>query len=265
MKHRCFTLVELLVVIAMVAILLALLIPVLHGVRQRARALMCSSNIRQLTRDLIMYRDKNYAFPYGFRDSFDDAPPSGFPGDASYDRRAWWWFNIMEGYENGANKRILQCPSKSLRHPKLKTNILYGNYGVNRSICKSPGDIRKYKKEFVGAPLGPMDIPQPSRTLLIVDSGYSVISWWHATEVPPESLDGDRGEDIGYVPGLKINKDKKNLMLDQKKDAIDGRHPNKTVNVGFSDGTVTRKKADDLLVEKEGDSYTNKSPLWVPE
>jgi prepilin-type processing-associated H-X9-DG protein len=263
MKHRCFTLIELLVVIAMVAILLAVLIPVLNSVRQRAKALTCSSNIRQLTRDLIMYESKNHAFPYGFRDSFTP-PPGGFPGNSEYDKRAWWWFNVMEGYGDGIKRKALRCPSKLLRHPDLINNILYGNYGVNRSICKSPDDIKKYWKEFVGAPLGPMDIPQPSRTLLIVDSGYSVISWWHATDVPPVSFDGDSGEDIGYVPGLKINKER-NLMLDQKQDAENGRHPNKTVNIGFADGTVARKKADDLFVEKEGDTYTNRSPLWVPK
>jgi prepilin-type processing-associated H-X9-DG protein len=263
MKHRCFTLIELLVVIAMVAILLAILIPVLHSVRQRAKTLVCSSNIRQLTRDLIMYKDKKEAFPYGFRDSIT-SPPGGFPGNSEYDKQAWWWFNIMEGYDNDAKKRTLQCPSKSLRQPDLVNNILYGNYGVNRSICKSPDDIKKYRKEFVGAPLSDLDIPQPSRTLLIVDSGYSVISWWHATDVHPASFDSNRGEDTAYVPGLKINKEK-NLMLDQKQDADNGRHPNKTVNVGFADGHVARKKADDLFVEKEGDTYTNRSPLWVPE
>ena len=263
MKHRCFTLIELLVVIAMVALLLAILVAVLNSVRNHAKAVACSSNIRQLTRDLIMYESKNHAFPYGFRDSFTP-PPGGFPGNATYDRRAWWWFNNMEGYDRDAKKRTLRCPSKSLRHSKLKTNILYGNYGVNRSICKSPVDIRKYKKDFVGAPLGDMDIPQPSRTLLIVDSGYSVISWWHATDVPPEPFTGDRGEDVAYVSGLKINK-ARNLMLDQKEDAEHGRHPNRKVNVGFADGHVARKKADDLLIEKEGDTYTNRSPLWVPK
>ena len=263
MKHRCFTLIELLVVIAMVALLLAILVAVLNSVRNHAKAVACSSNIRQLTRDLIMYESKNHAFPYGFRDSFTP-PPGGFPGNATYDRRGWGGFNNMEGYERGGKERTLRRPSKSLRHSKLKTNILYGNYGVNRSICKSPVDIRKYKKDFVGAPLGDMDIPQPSRTLLIVDSGYSVISWWHATDVPPEPFTGDRGEDTSYVPGLKINKER-NLMLDQKEDAEDGRHPNRKVNVGFADGHVDRKKADDLFVEKEGDTYTNRSPLWVPK
>ena len=265
MKHRGFTLIELLVVIAMVIILLAILIAALNGVRQQAKTLKCSSNINQLTRDLIIYRDINHAFPYGFRDSFIDEPPGGFPGNAKLDRTAWWWFNILEGNDNYAKKRTLQCPSKSLRHPGLMDNVLYGNYGVNRSICKSPVDIRKYKKDFVGAPLGDEDIPNPSQTLLIIDSGYSVISWWHATDIPPEPFEGSKGEDTGYVPGLPINKDKNNLMLDQKEDAEDGRHSNKTVNVGFADGHIDRKKADDLFVEKEGDTYTNRRPLWVPK
>ena len=263
MKHRCFTLIELLVVIGIVAFLLAILIPVLHSVRQHAKALACSSRMRKLTLDLIMYETKNQAFPYGFRDSFTP-PPGGYPGNAAYDRMGWWWFNVLEGYGDETKKRTLRCPSKLLRHYNLTSNLLYGNYGVNRSICKSPDGIQSHWKEFVGVPLGRPDIPQPSRTLLIVDSGYSIISWWHATDVPPAPLDSNRKEDTAYVPGLKINKDK-NLLFGQKQDAIDGRHPNKTVNVGFVDGHVARKKADDLFVEKTADTYTNRSPLWVPE
>jgi prepilin-type processing-associated H-X9-DG protein/prepilin-type N-terminal cleavage/methylation domain-containing protein len=263
MKHRCFTLIELLVVIAVVAILLAILIPVLHSIRQRAKALACSSRIRKLTLDLIMYETKNQAFPYGFRDSFTP-PPGGYLGSTAYDRLGLWWFHGMEGYNDDTQRRILLCPSKLLRHPSLTRNLLYGNYGVNRSICKSPDDTRTRREEFVGAPLGRSDIPQPSRTLLIVDSGYSIISWWHATDVPPVPLDGKQGEDVAYVPGLKINKDK-NLLPGQEQDAIDGRHPNKTVNVGFADGHVARKKADDLFVEKAEDVYTNRIPLWLPE
>lgn len=263
MKHRCYTLIELLVVIAVVAILLAILIPVLHSIRQHAKALACSSRMRKLTLDLIMYETKNQAFPYGFRDSFTP-PPGGFPGSAAYDRRGWWWFNVMEVYGYDTKKRALRCPSKLLRHPSLTSNLLYGNYGVNRSICKSPDDNLIRREEFVGTPLGRPDIPQPSRTLLIVDSGYSIISWWHATDIPPVPLDGNRGEDTAYVPGLKINKDR-DLWPGQEEDAVNGRHPNKTVNVGFADGHFARKKANDLSVEKTEDFYTNKSPLWSPK
>jgi prepilin-type processing-associated H-X9-DG protein/prepilin-type N-terminal cleavage/methylation domain-containing protein len=264
MKRRCFTLIELLVVIAVIALLLAILIPVLHSVRQRTRALACSSRIRALTFGLIMYENKDKAFPYGFFD-ITSLPPDDYIGNAGQDRMGKWWFQFIDEFIKKSNIKttVHNCPSKRLNNPRLKNNILCGNYGVNLSICKISNDIPS-KKEFVGAPLGLMDIPQPSRTLLIVDSGYSIISWWHAADVPPATLNGNMIEDTAYVPGLMINKDK-NLKPGQEQDAIDGRHPNKTVNVGFADGHVARKKADDLFVEKNAETYTNKIPLWSPK
>ena len=111
--------------------------------------------------------------------------------------------------------------------------------------------------------MGPGIIPHPSRTLLIVDSGYSLVNWWHVTDTPPRPL-GSFSEDFSYVPGLEINAGR-NLLPGQLWDAIRGRHPNKTVNVGFADGHVSRWKAQDLLVENTAGKYENKTPLWVPK
>ncbi|GAF94978.1 unnamed protein product, partial [marine sediment metagenome] len=47
--------------------------------------------------------------------------------------------------------------------------------GVNQSICKSSDDIQNRREEFVGMPLSTSDISRPAETLLIVDSGYSII------------------------------------------------------------------------------------------
>ena len=257
MKRSGFTLVELLVVIAVIALLVAILIPVLRNSKQRARAVSCSSNIRQLAFGMFMYESENQTFPYGVYDTFVE-PPGGYRvGSSSYDRMGWWWFHFIEEFYEKSNKRtmVICCPSKRLNDSKLNNNILCGNYGVNRSICKSSVDVHNDKEEFVGKPLGSSDIPHPAQTLLIVDSGYTMISWWHVTNVPPVALDSDSIEDNAYVPGLSINKDK----------GLWRRHPSKTVNVGFADGTVAQRKADDLLVEKEGDAYMNRSPLWVPQ
>ncbi len=83
-------------------------------------------------------------------------------------------------------------------------------------------------KEFYGATYSMAGIKQPERTLLLVDSGYSIITWWHAADSPPYRL-SSKIEDTAYIPGMKINVDKK-LWFGQEEDAIEGRHPGKTVN-----------------------------------
>jgi prepilin-type processing-associated H-X9-DG protein len=213
--------------------------------------------------DLLMYETDNQQFPYGFYNTY--APPAGgYPGNTAFDKFGWWWFNYMsDPPERRSKRQVLWCPSRRIKYPKFDF-VLHGNYGVNRSICKSSDDIQRNKEEFVGKPLGSSDVPHPTHTLLICDSGYSIIGWWHVTDVPPVALDDTSIEDTAYVPGLDINKDK-GLWHGQKEDAIAGRHPNKTVNVGFTDGHSERKRANDLLVEKQDDTYTNKSPLWSPK
>ena len=262
--------VELLVVIAAVAFFIAVLSPSLQRFRQQSKAVLCSSNVKQLIYGLLMYETENRALPYSFCVKRDHnykriEPPGGYPG-GKYDRKGWWWFNFIEGFykESDHKRTVVQCPSKWLNDSMLKNNILCGNYGVNRSICKSFDERQPYREEFVGMPLNTSEITRPDETLLIVDSGYSMISWWQAMDKPPVALGSAIIEDTTYVPGLKINKER-DLRSGQEWDAIYGRHPNKTVNVGFTDGHVSRKKADDLLVEKTGDDYKNKSPLWVPQ
>ena len=265
MKRRCFTLIELLVVSATIMLIVAILLPSLQNSREHAKAIQCSSNIRQLALGLVMYETENKTFPHGFNQPLPGSPPGGYAGGSAYDRRGWWWFNFIEGfYKKSDTKRtVVCCPSKQLNDPKLKNNILCGNYGVNLSICKSSSGREGYD-EFIGTPLSTTDIPRRGETMLIADSGYSIITWRHATDVPPIALGNAIIEDTAYIPGLDINK-KRNLWPGQEEDAINGRHPNKTVNVGFVDGHVDKVKAKSLFVEKIADGYKNKNPLWQPK
>lgn len=259
-----FTLTELLVVGAILSLTMAILMPALRTSRQKVEAVACTSNIHQLGIAISIYTSDNRIVPPGFVNSMIE-PPGGFPGDLAYDRVGWWWFNYIGPFYSNQTDRntILKCPAKNLRESTLFDNILCGNYGVNSAICKITS-IGKNYSEFVGRPLKISGIKDPSRTLLITDSGYALINWWHATLNPPLALNSMFIENTSYVPGMRINSQKA-VWPGQEYDAINGRHPNRTVNVGFADGHIETKKADELLVEKREDKYDNRIPLWSPK
>lgn len=263
MKRHGLTLVELLVVISVIALLISLSLRALRVSRMQAKAVLCQSNVRQLTVALFMYADEHETFPHGFRRTHSES--HDYLGSASADPRGLWWLNDIKDFATKADseERVFYCPSRRLDSPSLRRNILWGNYGVNQSICRTFPPSRLHKREFTGTPLGRDSMRHPSQTLLIVDSGHSLINWWYVTDIAPQPLES-LPEDLSYVPGLDINAGR-DLLPAQQGDAIRGRHPNKTVNVGFADGQVSLKKAQDLFVESTSEEYRNRTPLWTPE
>lgn len=71
--RRAFTLVELLVVLAIIAVLMGLLLPSLAGTRQEARAVPCASNLRAVGQGMAIYaKDARYYPPsYVYGDSVE--------------------------------------------------------------------------------------------------------------------------------------------------------------------------------------------------
>ncbi|MFC1761328.1 type II secretion system protein [Planctomycetota bacterium] len=257
MRKNAFTLVELLVVIGIITALLAMVFPVSLYIKQCAQTTVCQAHIRQLVMALVQYDHENNHFPYGFYKE-SQAPPGAFAGDESLDRRGWRWFNYL-GYSspNIFNPQpLLECPSKRLDSQVYQDNVLWGNYGVNWSICKG-------RNKSQGSPLGSAAIRQPAETMLLMDAGFALIGWYHAAADPPEVLKNFWGEDLSYVPGLSINTTR-TLNRAIALDAINGRHPNKTVNVAFIDGHLEQQSAEKLRVDKTEDGYRNVSPRWSP-
>lgn len=266
MRGMGFTLVELLVVIAVIAVLMGIFVPISHTAREQTRAVKCGYNLKQLSLLLTTYSSDNETFPYGFDDSEFGLflPLPRYPGKPMYDWLGWWWFTSVAGgpIDYLYTKTIFWCPSRNIQDMGPKLNILCGNYGVNRAICKDAQGMTDC--EFVGTPLALYQIRRPSDTLLITDSGYPLISWKGVTNASVRPFENPAREGSFYVPGVGINK-KRFILPGQQADAIYGRHPNRTVNVGFVDSHINRIKADDLLVEEIDGEYSNRSPLWQPE
>jgi prepilin-type N-terminal cleavage/methylation domain-containing protein/prepilin-type processing-associated H-X9-DG protein len=64
-NRRGFTLVEMLVVIAIIGVLVALLVPAIQSAREAARRIQCQSHLKQIATALHSYHGANRAFPQG--------------------------------------------------------------------------------------------------------------------------------------------------------------------------------------------------------
>lgn len=102
MKRRAFTLIEILVVLAIIALLAALIFPTLSRVRENGRAISCASNLKQIGLALMQYSDDYEGFhPVAGAAIGWDATDS-VTGNNS-------WMQQMQAYVK--DQQVFHCPS----------------------------------------------------------------------------------------------------------------------------------------------------------
>lgn len=150
-KRMDFTLIELLIVIAIIAILASLLLPALNMAREQARISGCISQMKQLGYAALVYADdnketivlntKNLGFDYELRAYL------GLPGDPLY-------------LSKGAKRtRIMRCPSNSGRTSGTRSYAI-----VHKDPSWKPtGSYGAEGKRLV-------EIRKPSTTLLFCEN-----------------------------------------------------------------------------------------------
>lgn len=114
-RQKGFTLVELLVVMAVIIILAGLLLPALSKAREQGRRTSCMNNLRQIGLAIAMYRlDYNEAYPTGLNLLYNSTDPT-------------------KGYID--NLKIFVCPSSGNAIPATPAA---GNYEYTAPASNNP-------------------------------------------------------------------------------------------------------------------------------
>jgi len=129
LRQSSFTLIELLIVIAIIAILAAMLLPALNRAREVAKGLQCVSNKKQAMLAQVQYAGDFNDYFVGF-----------IPGDSNYGLWGAVLCNSQDANKlykiNGSGyigKECIQCPSVTNRSkPKDSTFAFwYSSYGID--------------------------------------------------------------------------------------------------------------------------------------
>ena len=127
-----FTLMELLVTVAVIAILVALLLPAVSQSKTRAQSTRCANNQRQLGIGLQTFVGENHAYP-----SFLGPTNSDYPG---------FWFDQLSMGGLGLPKvtniaeGIWHCPAAPLKFGPPTPDADFSSYGYNQFGVLWPGN-----------------------------------------------------------------------------------------------------------------------------
>ncbi len=239
-RSAAFTIVELLVAVAIIALLLSVLLPALSGARAQAAAVVCASNLRQLVSANLYYS----------ADHVDRLAP----GAADFRINLHRWHGarsrVSEPFEprGGALTNYLSDDDGAIRRcPALRIELddrdwrrferNAGGYGYNNDYLGvdlrwDPRGFWIRERDVVGARVDTMKLP--TQTLMFADAalvnGELVeYSFAHPQFVPTQPT-------IRYNPSLHF------------------RHQDEA-NIGWSDGHVARRR-----FALSGDSIYGGSP-----
>jgi prepilin-type N-terminal cleavage/methylation domain-containing protein/prepilin-type processing-associated H-X9-DG protein len=262
-REKGFTLIELLAVIAIIAVITALLFPVLAQVREKARAASCQSNLRQIGMALTLYlQDYDQTFP----SSTIEPRPYGYPLPKSVCESlnvayatvrarcaaneiygtGWsgWLANALYPYEK--SHQLYVCPSRSFT-PEYFTSanpniIPYANwrdpagrqsYGYNyRSLGGAAGPVATAPGAVGLRVINDAELPEPAHLIVLMDTGNFWIDAPYA-----QTANGIWTRDLCYYSRLTRRPLQAGMNCSSGTENLTSWHSGKQ-NVLFMDGHV---------------------------
>jgi prepilin-type N-terminal cleavage/methylation domain-containing protein len=145
LNNRGFTLIELIVVIAILGLLASVGVPEMNRAIERARSTSCMGNLRQIGIAVTSYvADNDGAFPYVEPNEQDPVYPEDVDEDGNQDKQAKPLLEELGVY--GIDKHVLKCPSDKKYFTERGTSyqwrpIIDGEKKVNSVIYGRRGAI----------------------------------------------------------------------------------------------------------------------------
>ncbi len=179
-KHsRAFTLVELLVVVAIIGVLLALLLPAVQASRQAAQRMSCSNNLKQIALALHNYHDTNGTLP------------PLYIGPAQAEGALSWSLHILPFMEQQPLAKEIEKLAELTGGPaRLATDNFYATYGTGSPV----GSISAYM--CPSAPLG-KQVMATTDVFAAGSGGFSEFASTSYKACTGTDVDGDEANNNG--------------------------------------------------------------------
>ena len=246
---RAFTLVELLVVIAVIALLMAILLPALGRAKRMARNTICQSNLKQWGLMYAMYCDNNNG--YFFSGQLNDS----FVAGANFGR---YWRVIMKPYSRDV--KMWLCP-EAVKPPgvgdmppvgaspfvawKFENDV--GSYGLNGWVLNPPSDATEVYDRSPVSDFWRFSMAKGARNIPVFADMWLVDAWPKDTDDP--------------LTNEKCPGDPETFNIQEMRRVCVDRH-NGNVNIVFMDWSVRKVGLKELWTLKWHRTY-NVNGEWT--
>lgn len=210
--RNAFTMIELLVVVAIIAVLAAMLLPALKRAKDQAQSTACLNNLRQFGVACLLYRDDYRDWLPPISNGTGNIKDSEFP----YRLRPYMGISIQK-MELHSNDNPWVCPAETLRTDDGRWPVhpegywvgwgwgVRSRYNMNTLLGHDPGQTGIFKMR--------QQVKQPAVTVLYLDGKWSAradysFPFWkarHAGRVNMVFVDGHtESHDVKELEGKYV-------------------------------------------------------------